>query len=304
MRTGFLGRVVMFAVVLAVAGLLVGCSTARRTQSRMSVLQAENVDLTQRTNMAEEQARDATLGQDRTLVELQQEKHRAAQLDSQLTDAEQQALRGNEAVAELEQSRHDTVRNAGRIQGLIAKIDKLERQSAVPKPRSVAPSRPDAMAYQPSPHLDAFAQDLRGQLGRAGINLPVETRTTRDGRRRVAVVLTNAFPAGKDSLSYNMDAARAVVGLGRLVASSYPSSQVSVEGHTDADPIRVSNFASNEALSLSRARSVKALLAKAGIRESLIEVEGNGARYPLASGKTARAKAQNRRVEIYIEPST
>ena len=154
-----------------------------------------------------------------------------------------------------------------------------------------------------SPHVDAFAADVRARLGSAGINLPVEVRTTRDGQRRVAVVLENAFPPGKDSLSYNMDAVRAVVGLGQLVSASYPGSRLSVDGHTDRDPPRKCPFPSNEALSRARAESVRDLLVKAGVN-GRIEVTGHGARYPIASGNTSRAKAQNRRVEVFIEPST
>ena len=113
-----------------------------------------------------------------------------------------------------------------------------------------------------------------------------------------------ASAAPNNSAVPRLIAVRAVVGLGQLISTSYPGSRIDIEGHTDSDPIRVSNFSSNEALSLSRAQSVKTLLVKSGVRESLIQTTGVGARHPLASGNTKRAKAENRRVEIYIEPST
>jgi flagellar motor protein MotB len=300
-----MGRSWKVIVALVALGLLVGCAASKRSRNRLDVVTAENIDLRQQYDGASRQAREAQLAQDRAITELQQEKHQSRQLAGELSTAEQRALMGQEAVAELERSNQDNLRNAARLQALGTEIDRIGRlaQDAKPRPVAAPPSAPDPGWTDPG-HLDAFATDLRARLGGAGIALPVEMRTTRDGRRRVAVVLRSAFPAGKDSLSYNMDAVRAVVGLGQLISSSYPGSRVDIEGHTDSDPIRASHFASNEALSLSRAQSVKTLLVKSGVRESLIETSGHGARNPIASGSTKRAKAENRRVEIYIEPST
>ncbi len=298
-----MGRPWMVLVALVALGLMVGCAASKRSRNRTDVVTAENIDLRQQNATSRYQAREAQLAQDRTIIELQQEKHRSTQLGDDLANAEQGALLGREAVTELHRSREDNLRHVARLQAIGAEVDRLRVQARDSKPRPAPAPAPD-MGWKPSPHLDAFAADLRARLGGAGIALPVEMRTTRDGRRRVAVVLKSAFPAGKDSLSYNMEAVRAVVGLGQLISSSYPGSHIRIEGHTDSDPIRKSPFASNEALSLSRAQSVRVLLVKSGVRESLVETTGHGARNPVASGSTKRAKAENRRVEIYIEPST
>ena len=299
-----MGRSWTVLVALVALGLLVGCAASKQSRNRLDVVTAENIDLRQQYDGASRQARDAQLAQDRAITQLQQEKHQSRQLSDELNSAEQKALVGEQAVAELHRSQEDNVRNAARLQALGSEVDRLHKM-AVTKPRPApAPAPSRALPSVNTKHLDAFATDLRARLGGAGIALPVEMRTTRDGRQRVAVVLRSAFPAGKDSLSYNMDAVRAVVGLGQLIAASYPGSRISIEGHTDSDPIRASHFASNEALSLSRAQSVRTLLVKSGVRESLIATSGHGARNPIASGATKRAKAENRRVEIYIEPST
>ena len=295
------GTVVIAAVVLIALVVTTGCAASRRTQGRVNVLTAENVDLRQQSVAAQQQARDAQLAQDRALVELQSEKHRAGQLDQQLGTAEQRAMQGDQALAQLQRAREDQARNAERLAAIAAEVDRVNRMRAEVKPAVTAP--PD-MGYRPSPHLDAFAADLRGKLRAASIDLPVEMRTTRGGERRVAEVLANAFPAGTDSLADNMDAVRAVVGLGQLIARSYPGSLVSVEGHTDSDPIKASRWRSNEHLAEARAQTVKALLVKAGVQGNLIQTIGAGASNPLEAGTTARAKAQNRRVEIYISPST
>ena len=152
--------------------------------------------------------------------------------------------------------------------------------------------------------VEAFRRDLQSRLAGAGINLPVETRMTRGGSQQVAVVLRGAFPSGKDSLAYDMDAVRCVVGLGELITAQYPGSRVRVEGHTDSDPIRRSPWPSHQALSLARALAVKDLLVKSGVPASGIEALGQGPGVPLEAANTKQAKAANRRVEIYILPAS
>ena len=298
-----MGRPWTVVVALVALGLLMGCAASKRSKNRLDVVTAENIDLRQQYDSATRQARDAQLAQDRAITELQQEKHQTRQLADELAGVEQEAVAGRQAVDELRRSQEDNRRNAARLEAIGSEVSRLRDLAARPKPQPVqAPPANDP--WRTPEHLTAFAADLRARLSSAGIALPVEMRATQGGQQRVAVVLRSAFPAGKDSLSYNMEAVRAVVGLGQLIGNSYPGSRIDIEGHTDSDPIRVSNFSSNEALSLSRAQSVKTLLVKSGVREGLMQTTGHGARHPLASGNTKRAKAENRRVEIYIEPST
>jgi outer membrane protein OmpA-like peptidoglycan-associated protein len=78
------------------------------------------------------------------------------------------------------------------------------------------------------------------------------------------------------------------------IKKNYPRNQIRVEGYTDSDPIRKSKFASNEALSLARARAVEDYLATKGISKSRMDAVGRGAARPRAT------KAASRRVEIVI----
>lgn len=75
-----------------------------------------------------------------------------------------------------------------------------------------------------------------------------------------------------------------------------PDTRVRIVGHTDA----TGSDAVNEPLSLRRAESVRGQLASRGIDRSRIDVEGVGARQPLADNDTAAGRAQNRRVEVFI----
>lgn len=74
---------------------------------------------------------------------------------------------------------------------------------------------------------------------------------------------------------------------------------VKVVGHTDS----VGTAAYNQKLSMRRANAVKAYLVTKGVPVELISVEGHGLREPIASNDTAEGRAQNRRAEIWIEPT-
>jgi outer membrane protein OmpA-like peptidoglycan-associated protein len=69
---------------------------------------------------------------------------------------------------------------------------------------------------------------------------------------------------------------------------------ISVNGHTDD----VGSDAYNQQLSLRRAQAVRDYLAKAGLPEDILSVEGHGKALPLVPGTSDKARAQNRRVEL------
>ncbi|MBI4343401.1 MAG: OmpA family protein [Candidatus Omnitrophica bacterium] len=86
------------------------------------------------------------------------------------------------------------------------------------------------------------------------------------------------------------------------VLKEVPDQPVVVEGHTDNQPIKVSGWASNEALSLARAQAVVDYLIKQEIDAGRLSALGSGESKPIASNDTAEGRQQNRRVEIVITP--
>jgi len=85
-----------------------------------------------------------------------------------------------------------------------------------------------------------------------------------------------------------------------LVLNEYDRSLIDVDGHTDSDGPDDYNLD----LSTERARSVADYLISQQVNPQRLQVRGLGEREPIASNKTARGKAQNRRVEIKIVPLT
>lgn len=75
---------------------------------------------------------------------------------------------------------------------------------------------------------------------------------------------------------------------------------VTVTGYTDNVPIRSRRFASNQALSESRAVQVMQLLQTAGLPDDRLVANGMGEEDPIADNSTPQGRAQNRRVAISV----
>lgn len=80
------------------------------------------------------------------------------------------------------------------------------------------------------------------------------------------------------------------------VLKAYPSTQVSLEGHTDA----TGDAAANKKLSIDRAEAVKEMLVRSGVSGDRITVEGYGQERPVASNDSDAGRARNRRTELVV----
>lgn len=290
------------AIAILAVGMLPGCRTSR-AGDRGKVLEAENINLRQKTQTMEDQMRQAHAAQDDALA-------REQQLRSELATAEQEAQAASEARVQAAAARERLAATQDELSrteaALATTADRYESllktrvQPARPAPRTAAaPARPAATSQQ----TEAMRRDLQRQLASYGIrDLNVEVRRDRGGQERVAIVLPDAFPSGKATLAYNASAVKAVISVGKMIKQNYPQSSVVVEGHTDSDPIRKSKWGTNENLSRARAEAVETLLTNSGVPSGDVRVQGLGARQPLAMGNSRQAKSRNRRVEIFIAP--
>jgi chemotaxis protein MotB len=80
----------------------------------------------------------------------------------------------------------------------------------------------------------------------------------------------------------------------QVIRSRYPNNVIRVEGYTDTDPIRKSNWKTNERLSGERAMSVQEYLVTKSVPRKQIYFAGFGDTRPRTN------KQQSRRVEIVI----
>ena len=83
------------------------------------------------------------------------------------------------------------------------------------------------------------------------------------------------------------------------VIASFDNSKVMIEGHTDS----TGSKAINQKLSDERAMAVKQYLeANATNKEVAFDSKGFGFEKPIASNKSLEGRAQNRRVDVIIQP--
>lgn len=140
--------------------------------------------------------------------------------------------------------------------------------------------------------LDRQAAELRQQLANDGI-------TVVNAGDRLIVTVPNDITFDTDSATVRPALRADLVRVGQNLVN-YPNSNVQIIGHTDSD----GDAAYNQGLSERRANAVADVLQANGVNFSRIVTIGQGENNPVASNLTPEGKAQNRRVEIVIVPSS
>jgi len=131
---------------------------------------------------------------------------------------------------------------------------------------------------------------LRQELQNTGVSV------TRQGNLIILNMPSNiTFASGQDGIKPEF---YRVLNSVALVLKEYNQSLVNVYGHTDSD----GGDAFNQQLSERRAVNVAQYLVQQGTDSRRYHVIGYGETVPVASNDTAQGKAQNRRVEIQIQP--
>ena len=124
----------------------------------------------------------------------------------------------------------------------------------------------------------------------------------RDGDAiRIRVTNTTLFDPGKATLKPG--ASKVLDQVASSIRRSYPGELIGIEGHTDGDPIRKSNWKDNHELSYQRARAVYDYLStRGGVPATQLYIAAYGPNHPIASNTSSSGKAQNRRVEFVVRP--
>ena len=103
------------------------------------------------------------------------------------------------------------------------------------------------------------------------------------------------FASGKDAL---LPTAQDKLGQVAEALKNQGEHKIVVEGHTDSQ----GSESSNQALSERRAQAVVSYLVSRGVSAEQIRAQGLGMSRPIADNKTPEGRANNRRVEIVIQP--
>jgi chemotaxis protein MotB len=122
----------------------------------------------------------------------------------------------------------------------------------------------------------------------------------RDGRMIIALPNDVLFDSGKTMIKPDGQAALAQVA---QVLAGIADRHFLIAGDTDDVPIHTSHFPSNWELSTARAVEVVKLLVDKGVKPELVAAAGYGQFDPLAPNDSPEHRAQNRRIEIVLQPN-
>jgi outer membrane protein OmpA-like peptidoglycan-associated protein len=142
-------------------------------------------------------------------------------------------------------------------------------------------------------YMDSQEKELREQLQSAGVSVQIDPTT-----KAITLVMPGnvlVFATGQSSVP---STAYSTLDAVAKVLTKYNKTTLIVAGFTD----NVGRDDANLKLSQDRADSVTQYLSTRGIAGDRITSRGYGKAQPIASNSTKAGQAQNRRVEIHIDP--
>jgi chemotaxis protein MotB len=122
----------------------------------------------------------------------------------------------------------------------------------------------------------------------------------REGRMLIALSNDVLFDSGRTNIKADGQAALAKVA---QVLATFTDRHFVVSGHTDNVPIHTQKFPSNWELSTERAVEVVNFLISKGMKPEALAAAGHGEFDPVAPNETPEGRAQNRRIEIVLQPN-
>jgi chemotaxis protein MotB len=122
----------------------------------------------------------------------------------------------------------------------------------------------------------------------------------RDGRMLIALPDEVLFDSGKTEIKPDGQTALAQVA---AVLTTIADRHFLVAGHTDTNPIHTKEFPSNWELSTARAVRVTQFLIAHGMSPQVLAAAGYGEFDPVAANDSKEHRAQNRRIEIVLQPN-
>lgn len=151
---------------------------------------------------------------------------------------------------------------------------------------------------------DRAVEELRNKVTSALLNYKDKDLTikVKDGKVYVSLAEQLLFKSGSTEVD-----PKGVEALKKLAAVLKEQKDITimVEGHTDDVPIAkgTNGMKDNWDLSVLRATSITRILTGSGVDPIHVVPAGHGEFMPVAQGKTAEARSQNRRTEIILSPN-
>jgi chemotaxis protein MotB len=167
------------------------------------------------------------------------------------------------------------------LQDANARLEELRKQKAAAEARAAT--------------FRTLVEKLRSMIDSGQIKV-----TIRNGRMLIALPNDVLFDSGKTAVKAE---GKDAIGKIAQVLATIADRRFLVAGHTDNVPIKTRQFPSNWELSTARAVEVLQLLIAGGMKPGVVGAAGYAEFDPVAANDTPEGKAQNRRIEIVLEPN-
>ena len=228
----------------------------------------------------------------KTLAALNTERDKNAELESQLGDIKKK-------LAQVEKDLEEgTALNASmeqRLKELGQNIDSLAKDNAAAAARLEELRKQKEAAEARLSTFKNLLAKLRSMIDSGQLKVVI-----RDGRMIIALPNDILFESGKTSVKPEGKAALEKVA---QVLATVPDRNFLVAGHTDDVPIKTAQFPSNWELSTARAVEVVRFLISKGMTGKVLAAAGFAEFDPVVSNDGPANRAQNRRIEIVLQPN-
>lgn len=144
-------------------------------------------------------------------------------------------------------------------------------------------------------YMDRQRQDLERVLAAERQSGAIDIDKLADNALRITMTAQTAFDVDSASVKPGF---QSTIDKMADVVNKYGKTALTIVGHTDSTGPEAYNLA----LSEQRARSVQNEFMTRGVIPERLAAYGRGEVQPIASNATEQGKAQNRRVEIIVEP--
>ena len=133
------------------------------------------------------------------------------------------------------------------------------------------------------------------------VKTPYEGLEVRETERGMECTIVGKAMFKSGSAKLTKEGTEAVTKLAAYIRTEYPGKKLSVQGHTDNEPIRHSGWKSNRELACARSLTVVTfLVAKQGFDPQGVHSASFGEYRPVAPNDTKEGRAQNRRATVTV----
>lgn len=282
--------------------LLSGCVTSGTYNAKVAELDKLRAD----AGAQAVQLGAVTKERDELQKKLTDAQAQVAELDKRLADTQAQLQAATEERNKLRKSLDDTTALAGQlkerleklgqnVERLTAERGQLSSGLAEAKTRLEELRKQKAAAEARAATFKNLVQRLRAMIDAGQLKVII-----RDGRMLIALPDDVLFDSGKTDIKPQGQEALTKVA---QVLSTLTDRHFLVAGHTDTVPIRSGRYKSNWELSAARAIEVTQLLIAKGMKPQVLAAAGYGEFDPLSGNDTPEHRAQNRRIEIVLQPN-